>query len=40
MAKGGDEHTVAKRSLDQRWTDLLSREFHYRSRVDRTVAAG
>jgi radical SAM superfamily enzyme YgiQ (UPF0313 family) len=40
MAKGGDEHIVAKRSLDQRWTDLLSREFQYRSQVDRTVAAG
>jgi anaerobic magnesium-protoporphyrin IX monomethyl ester cyclase len=40
MAAGGDEHIAAKRSLDQRWTDLLSREFQYRSRVDRTVAAG
>jgi anaerobic magnesium-protoporphyrin IX monomethyl ester cyclase len=37
---GGDDHIAAKRSLDQRWTDLLSREFQYRSRADRTVAAG
>jgi anaerobic magnesium-protoporphyrin IX monomethyl ester cyclase len=40
MAVGGDEHIAAKRTLDQRWKELLSREFHYRSPVGRTVAAG
>jgi anaerobic magnesium-protoporphyrin IX monomethyl ester cyclase len=37
---GGDEHIAAKRSLDQRWKDLLDREFQYRSLVGRSVAAG
>ena len=41
LDKGGsDEHTAVKRSLDQRWKDLLGREFQYRSSVGRTVAAG
>jgi anaerobic magnesium-protoporphyrin IX monomethyl ester cyclase len=40
MAVGGNEHIAAKRTLDQRWEDLLSREFQYRSPADRTVAAG
>jgi anaerobic magnesium-protoporphyrin IX monomethyl ester cyclase len=40
MAVGGDEHIAAKRTLDQRWEGLLSREFQYRSPADRTVAAG
>jgi anaerobic magnesium-protoporphyrin IX monomethyl ester cyclase len=40
MGMGGDEHIAAKRTLDQRWKELLSREFHYRSPVGRTVAAG
>jgi hypothetical protein len=40
MAVGGDEHIAAKRTLDQRWEDLLSREFQYRSEIGRTVAAG
>jgi anaerobic magnesium-protoporphyrin IX monomethyl ester cyclase len=31
MAAGGDEHIAAKRTLDQRWKELLSREFQYRS---------
>jgi anaerobic magnesium-protoporphyrin IX monomethyl ester cyclase len=31
MAAGGDEHRAAKRTLDQRWKELLSRESHYRS---------
>jgi anaerobic magnesium-protoporphyrin IX monomethyl ester cyclase len=39
-AASGDRHTAAKRSLDQRWKELLSRECQYRSQVDRTVAAG
>jgi len=39
-AARGDQHIAAKRSLDQRWKELLSREFQYRSQVDRTVAAG
>jgi anaerobic magnesium-protoporphyrin IX monomethyl ester cyclase len=30
-AAGGDEHAAAKRTLDQRWKELLSREFQYRS---------
>jgi anaerobic magnesium-protoporphyrin IX monomethyl ester cyclase len=37
---GGDEHIAAKRTLDQRWQELLSREFLHRSPVARTVAAG
>jgi anaerobic magnesium-protoporphyrin IX monomethyl ester cyclase len=37
---GGDEHIAPKRTLDQRWQELLSREFLYRSLVARTVAAG
>jgi anaerobic magnesium-protoporphyrin IX monomethyl ester cyclase len=40
MAMGGDEHIAAKRTLDQRWRELLSREFQYRSPVSRTVASG
>ena len=40
MAAGGDEHIAAKLTLDQRWKELLSREFQYRSPADRTVAAG
>jgi anaerobic magnesium-protoporphyrin IX monomethyl ester cyclase len=28
---GGDEHRAAKCTLDQRWKELLSREFQYRS---------
>jgi anaerobic magnesium-protoporphyrin IX monomethyl ester cyclase len=39
-AVSGDQHIAAKSSLDQRWKELLSREFQYRSQVDRTVAAG
>jgi anaerobic magnesium-protoporphyrin IX monomethyl ester cyclase len=39
-AVSGDQHIAAKHSLDQRWKELLSREFQYRSQVDRTVAAG
>jgi anaerobic magnesium-protoporphyrin IX monomethyl ester cyclase len=31
MTAGGDEHIAAKRTLDQRWKELLSREFQYRS---------
>ena len=40
MAVGGDEHIAAKRSLDQRWRELLNREFQYRSPVGSTAAAG
>jgi anaerobic magnesium-protoporphyrin IX monomethyl ester cyclase len=40
LAVGGDEHVAAKHTLDQRWKELLSREFQYRSLVGRTVAAG
>jgi anaerobic magnesium-protoporphyrin IX monomethyl ester cyclase len=40
MMVGSDERIAAKRRLDQRWNELLSREFHYRSPVGRTVAAG
>jgi anaerobic magnesium-protoporphyrin IX monomethyl ester cyclase len=40
MVEGGDEHIAAKRALDQRWEELLNREFQYRSEVGRTVAAG
>jgi radical SAM superfamily enzyme YgiQ (UPF0313 family) len=40
MAAGGDGHIAAKRTLDQRWNELLSREFQYRSPVGQTVAAG
>jgi anaerobic magnesium-protoporphyrin IX monomethyl ester cyclase len=39
-AASGDRHMAAKLSLDQRWKELLGREFQYRSQVDRTVAAG
>jgi anaerobic magnesium-protoporphyrin IX monomethyl ester cyclase len=39
MRVGSDEHVAAKRRLDQRWEDLLSREFQYRSPVSRTVAS-
>jgi anaerobic magnesium-protoporphyrin IX monomethyl ester cyclase len=37
---GGDEHIAAKRRLDQRWKELLSREFQYRSLVDRNGFRG
>jgi anaerobic magnesium-protoporphyrin IX monomethyl ester cyclase len=40
MAAGGDEHIAAKRTLDQRWRELLNREFQYRSPVGSTAAAG
>jgi len=40
MAAGGDEHIAAKRTLDQRWRELLNREFQYRSGVGSTAAAG
>jgi anaerobic magnesium-protoporphyrin IX monomethyl ester cyclase len=40
MVVGGDEHIAARRTLDQRWEELLSREFQYRSLVGQTVAAG
>jgi len=40
MRVGSDEHIAAKRTLDQRWEDLLSREFQYRSPVSRTIASG
>jgi anaerobic magnesium-protoporphyrin IX monomethyl ester cyclase len=40
MAAGGDEHIAAKRTLDRRWKELLSRELQYRSLVGQTVAAG
>ena len=40
MVVGSDEHIAAKCGLDQRWNELLSREFQYRSPVGRTVAAG
>jgi anaerobic magnesium-protoporphyrin IX monomethyl ester cyclase len=40
VAVGGDERIAAKRTLDQRWRELLSREFLYRSLAGRTAAAG
>ncbi len=40
VAAAGAEHIAAKRTLDRRWRDLLSREFQYRSPVDQTVAVG
>jgi anaerobic magnesium-protoporphyrin IX monomethyl ester cyclase len=36
----GDQRIAAKSSLDQRWKELLSCEFQYRSQADRAVAAG
>jgi anaerobic magnesium-protoporphyrin IX monomethyl ester cyclase len=39
-AAGGDEPIAAKRALEQRWRELLGREFQYRSSVGRAVAAG
>jgi anaerobic magnesium-protoporphyrin IX monomethyl ester cyclase len=40
MRVGSDEHVAAKRRIDQRWSELLSREFQYRSPAGRTVATG
>jgi anaerobic magnesium-protoporphyrin IX monomethyl ester cyclase len=37
-AGGDDERMAAKRSLDQRWQELLDREFQYRSLIGQTVA--
>jgi anaerobic magnesium-protoporphyrin IX monomethyl ester cyclase len=39
-AAEGHEHLDAKRSLDHRWMDLLSREFQYRSLAGEAVATG
>jgi anaerobic magnesium-protoporphyrin IX monomethyl ester cyclase len=40
MVVNADEHVAAKRTLDQRWKDLLRGEVQYRSPVGQTVAAG